>query len=330
MTGARDGTIQPLGRGDRCSRPPPCRGPTGGIEEAAIDPSGRWLVAVGAGRRVALGPRVGRRPRASVIDRPSGALWSVAFSTDGTRLATAAEDGVVQLYDTNGWTRDGEPFTAGVDFLSVAFTPDGQRLLAGTGDGRVFMWDLADARARGFADRRARNERRLGVGDGPDRRPRRDREQRRHGQGLVAGRRASSWPSRSSTRGGARTLAAAAGVSWSADGASLYAGGSDGRIHEWNFATAVGGRRPRPSATTTGSPTPWPRPIGRVLVTLGRDQDVRVLGRRRAATGGDVDRRSRCARSSASRRRPDGAAVAVGDGDGNGPRAPGRRTTTSS
>ena len=147
VTGARDGTIRlwDVQTGESTAT---LSGPTQGIEEAAVDPTGRWLVAVGADGlwRWDLDDDA---PVGELVDRPTGELWSVAFSPDGGRLATAAEDGVVQLYDTSTWRPDGDPFTADVDFLSVAFTPDGARLLAGTGDGRLFSWDLADRVARG-------------------------------------------------------------------------------------------------------------------------------------------------------------------------------------
>ena len=46
VTGGRDGTVQlwDSSSGDRVAT---LTGQTGGIEEAAVDPSGRWLVAVG-------------------------------------------------------------------------------------------------------------------------------------------------------------------------------------------------------------------------------------------------------------------------------------------
>jgi WD40 repeat protein len=74
---------------------------------------------------------------------------------------------------------------------------------------------------------------------------------------------------------GTRTLEAAAGVVWLADGESLYAGGQDGRIHEWDLAGAsevdasILGHDDRIIDALASSDN-------RVLVTLGRDQDVRV------------------------------------------------------
>ena len=141
VTGARNGTIR-LWDASSGEATRTLTSSVGGVEEAVIDPSGRWLVAVGEGGawRWDLDQT---DPQAAAVDDSGGALWSAAFSEDGTRLATAAESGVVRIYDTTTWTEVGEPFSEAVDFLSVAFTRDGTRVLAGTGGGRVYVWDAA-------------------------------------------------------------------------------------------------------------------------------------------------------------------------------------------
>ena len=74
---------------------------------------------------------------------------------------------------------------------------------------------------------------------------------------------------------GVRTLDEVSGLVWSADGGSLYAGGKDGRVHEWDLATAAEldqsaiGHDDRVTDAFASADQ-------RVLVTLGRDQDVRV------------------------------------------------------
>jgi WD40 repeat protein len=75
-----------------------------------------------------------------------GYTWAFAFNSDGTRIATAGEDGLTRLWDTStgrmisgcgGHTRK---------VLSVAFRPDGRRLVTTSADGTVRQWDPATGR----------------------------------------------------------------------------------------------------------------------------------------------------------------------------------------
>ncbi len=69
-----------------------------------------------------------------------GIVRSVAFSPDGSRIATGGDDGSTKL-----WDRDGKPITTinsdqdGV--YSVAFSPDGSRIATGGYDGSTKLWD---------------------------------------------------------------------------------------------------------------------------------------------------------------------------------------------
>jgi len=272
ITGARDGTVRlwDTPTGEPTST---LTGPAGGIEEAAIDPTGRWLVAVGPDGAWRWDLTSGSTD-GELIDRPSGALWSVAFSADGEQLATAAENGVVQLYETASWTRQGDPFIADTDFLSVAFTLDGARLLAGTGDGRVFAWDLGTHAPSGAPlSAHGTNDVWEVVMD-----PTGDRFATASSDGTVR-----VWSLDDGAlvaspfvgERGAPTIGAPSGIVWSSDGASLYAGGEDGRVREWSFSTAseadasVLGHDDRIIDAVASSDR-------RTLLTLGRGQDVRV------------------------------------------------------
>ena len=69
-----------------------------------------------------------------------GIVRSVAFSPDGSRIATGGEDGSTKL-----WDRDGKPITSINSNLgrvySVAFSPDGSRIATGGSDGSTQLWD---------------------------------------------------------------------------------------------------------------------------------------------------------------------------------------------
>jgi WD40 repeat protein/basic membrane lipoprotein Med (substrate-binding protein (PBP1-ABC) superfamily)/DNA-binding SARP family transcriptional activator len=65
---------------------------------------------------------------------------NLAFSPDGTRLATASQDGTVQVWNTS----TGENlhvFSVEGGFSDVAFSPDGTRLITAGDDGRLIVWD---------------------------------------------------------------------------------------------------------------------------------------------------------------------------------------------
>jgi WD40 repeat protein len=277
ITGGRDGTIR-LWDASTGEAKATLTGLGSGVEEATVDPSGRWLAAVGRGG-VWRWDLTAKSTVGEMIARPSGALWSVAFSPDGTRLATAAQNGVVQVYDTRTRRPLGEPFVEFVDFLSVAFTRDGRRVLAGTGIGQVFVWDLAQHAlvGRPIEAHGTNDVWELAMNPDGDRFATASSD----GTALV-------WSLKSGARvatpflgkDGRPTALAVSGIAWSADGSTLYAGAADGRVHEWNFETeseadvsAVGHDDRVTDASASRD--------GRLYVTLGRDQAVRVWDRAR-------------------------------------------------
>ena len=86
------------------------------------------------------------------------ALWSVAFSPDGTRLATGGKEGIVRVFDAADGRERAALFTGCQNVSGLAFSPDGRRLhAAGWGMGGVKVFDPArDPRGRGFrAERRS-------------------------------------------------------------------------------------------------------------------------------------------------------------------------------
>jgi hypothetical protein len=76
----------------------------------------------------------------------NGPVFSVAFSPDGTRLASASGDMTVRVWEaTRG--REARALRGHTDpVYSVAFSPDGTRLASASHDGTVRVWEAATGR----------------------------------------------------------------------------------------------------------------------------------------------------------------------------------------
>jgi WD40 repeat protein len=75
---------------------------------------------------------------------------SVAFSPDGTRIASGSDDNTIRLWDTATGRPIGQPMTEQNDsVLSVAFSPDGTRIASGGRDERIRLWDAASGQPIG-------------------------------------------------------------------------------------------------------------------------------------------------------------------------------------
>ncbi|MFI5782926.1 WD40 repeat domain-containing serine/threonine protein kinase [Nocardia sp. NPDC051570] len=73
----------------------------------------------------------------------AGEVFSVAFSPDGTLLATGHFDRTVRLWNMRTRQPDGPPLTGHTDLVrSVAFSPNGTLLATGSFDGTVRLWNM--------------------------------------------------------------------------------------------------------------------------------------------------------------------------------------------
>jgi len=104
-----------------------------GTEAAAVDPA--FVINVS---------NLSRLQEAEILSGHSGEVLEIAFSPDGSLLASASTDNSVKVWNTADgsllYTLEGHTDTV----LSLAFSPDGALLLSGSRDRTVKKWLLSD------------------------------------------------------------------------------------------------------------------------------------------------------------------------------------------
>jgi WD40 repeat protein len=108
--------------------------------DLVFSPDGRSLAAIH-------GPHLriwNLSDRSEVAHRKIGRrhFKGLAFTPDGSCLATVNNEETVRLWDTASWTEMGG-FTWKIGkLISVAVAPDGMRMAAGSSSGKVVIWDV--------------------------------------------------------------------------------------------------------------------------------------------------------------------------------------------
>jgi WD40 repeat protein/class 3 adenylate cyclase len=133
--------------------------PTGPVTSVAFGPDSTILATADADHTVRLsnptpcecGFFSGSASGLIALSGRTGAVNSVAFSPDGTTLATGSADGTVRLWDVASLQQITALTGPTGPVTSVAFSPDGTTLASASADHTVRLWDMATHRQIGPA-----------------------------------------------------------------------------------------------------------------------------------------------------------------------------------
>ena len=154
----------------------------------------------------------------------SSGAYSVAYSPDGSTLASGNSDGTVRLWDVATGTLRSQLRGHSSGAYSVAYSPDGTTLASGSGDDTVRLWDVATGTLR--SQLRGHSDGVSSVAYSPD------------GRTLASGRaEVLLWDAATGTlRNVLETDGYVYSLAYSPDRNTLASGGDSG-IHLWDAAT---------------------------------------------------------------------------------------------
>ncbi|CAA9242173.1 MAG: High-affnity carbon uptake protein Hat/HatR [uncultured Chloroflexi bacterium] len=109
-----------------------------------VAPSTPPLPAAAPAARTPISSDTAARVTSTRLVRGHGAwVQGIALYPDGKRLASAAGDGVVKLWDVATLAEERSIIAANTSAEAVAVSPDGKLMATGTDDGRIRIWDAA-------------------------------------------------------------------------------------------------------------------------------------------------------------------------------------------
>ena len=116
----------------------------GTVRQLAWAPDGSMLAVSDAGPSIKL---IGANGQAAKrLKGHEGPSFSVAFSADGSQVASGGQSGVVLVWDRASGERVHRLSGPGRDMKHVAFSPDGKLIAAASGDFTVHLWSLPSGR----------------------------------------------------------------------------------------------------------------------------------------------------------------------------------------
>ena len=116
----------------------------GSPSRVAFSPDGQTLASAGSNfdGTIGLWDMAKGGVKRAVLEGHTEAIYSIAFSPDGTLLASGSRDKSVRIWDVKTEKELFFSMAHNDEVHSVAFSPDGAILASGGGDGKIRLWDV--------------------------------------------------------------------------------------------------------------------------------------------------------------------------------------------